>query len=500
MRLTTRHVLTGVLWLGLMPPVCAAADQPGPEATLPQPTGLQATGPQATGPQATGSQGTVPQATGPQAMWQQSMAPQATAPESIPPGQPTGPTVSSAPASANGPASAPAPTATQSQAPQEDNASWYAGTFGPGCSTPPCCEICGGGSGPPPDYYVEADLRVLGRDRPKETPTITFERKSGDPSAQPTITQLFGEMSFKVINDGISPGMQGTIGHYLGHDSNNRDEFIEFTYWGLDRWQGTATMNSNDYFLGYSQQGAPVVSTGNLYSSFPFDVGGFNRANTQTLSEQSDLNNWELNYRFGPRSVPDHLVLYPNGRWRRECRPGLYCSYFAGLRIIEMNDAADFFSQGSFEVNGVRTPDYGNYSVSTRNRLIGCQLGGELTYRHCLWNIDLHGRLGPYLNMARSESSIVTHAVGIDPIAVSDLDTQESIDRDTAALVGEFGIAATYKIRPNLIARASYDFIWLDGLVLAPEQFVFQTVSAPQMDNRGVMFVNGVTLGLEYTW
>ena len=211
MRLTTRHVLTGVLWLGLMPPVCAAADQPGPEATLPQPTGLQATGPQATGPQATGSQGTVPQATGPQAMWQQSMAPQATAPESIPPGQPTGPTVSSAPASANGPASAPAPTATQSQAPQEDNASWYAGTFGPGCSTPPCCEICGGGSGPPPDYYVEADLRVLGRDRPKETPTITFERKSGDPSAQPTITQLFGEMSFKVINDGILSG-------HAGHD------------------------------------------------------------------------------------------------------------------------------------------------------------------------------------------------------------------------------------------------------------------------------------------
>ena len=89
---------------------------------------------------------------------------------------------------------------------------------------------------------------------------------------------------------------------------------------------------------------------------------------------------------------------------------------------------------------------------------------------------------------------------GSIPSPSQDLNTQESIDRDTAAVVGEFGIAATYKIRPNLIARASYDFIWLDGLVLSPNNSCSRPCSAPQMDNRGVMFVNGVTLGLEYTW
>ena len=140
--------------------------------------------------------------------------------------------------------------------------------------------------------------------------------------------------------------MLGTIGHYLGHDSNNRDEFIEFTYWGLDRWQGTATMNSNDYFLGYSANRELPSSAANLYSSFPFTIGGFNRANTQTLSEQSDLNNFEVNYRFGPRNVPDHLVLIPTDDGGG-MRPGLYCSYLFGLRFLDINDAADFFSQAS---------------------------------------------------------------------------------------------------------------------------------------------------------
>ena len=32
-----------------------------------------------------------------------------------------------------------------------------------------CCEICGGGSGPPPCYYVESDLSVLTRSRPSQT-------------------------------------------------------------------------------------------------------------------------------------------------------------------------------------------------------------------------------------------------------------------------------------------------------------------------------------------
>ena len=98
--------------------------------------------------------------------------------------------------------------------------------------------------------------------------------------------------------------------------------------------------------------------------------------------------------------------------------PGYYFSYLFGLRVIDLNDAADFLSKAAYTSSGVRTPESGDYNVHTRNRLIGGQLGGEMTYRHCLWNVDVHGRVGPFLNIARTESSIVTtNTVGVDPLA-----------------------------------------------------------------------------------
>jgi hypothetical protein len=450
------------MWIGLMLPACAAADAPMPQAPAPQTAG--------------------PQTPGPQAMWQQSLGPQASGAEPIPAGQPAGPAVARPPAGG----------AESAGGVEDDGSSWYAGTFGPGCSPAPCCEICGGGSGPPPDYYVEGGPNVLSRGKPNVR-TITFMRVSGDPNLPLAPGEETQQLSFKSVDPGICAGMLGTIGHYLGRDANDRDEFIEFTYWGLDRWQGTASIDSTEYIF-FTSSGGEII-THSLYTAFPYPVGGFNRADEQTVSEQSSINNFELNYRFGPRNMPDQLVLHANGRWRRECRPGWYFSYLFGLRFVNINDAADLFSEGNYSP----TPSIGDYNVHTRNRLLGCQLGGELTYRHCRWNVDLHGRAGPYLNFVRSEGSIVAQS-GSDPDSSQDLNTQESKNRDTAAIVGEFGFAASYKFRPNLVARASYDFVWIGGLALAPEQFAFQTNPTPYVDNRGLLFINGVTVALEYTW
>ena len=146
------------------------------------------------------------------------------------------------------------------------------------------------------------------------------------------------------------------------------------------------------------------------------------------------------------------------------------------------------------------TLNTGNYSVHTRNRLIGGQLGAELTYRHCLWNVDVHGRVGPFLNAARTESSIVTDAP-TDPIATGD--SEHPVPRKTAMRPPSWvnsASAATYKFRPNLIARASYDFIWIGDVALAPEQFIFNINPQPYISTHGSMFVNGLSMSLEYTW
>ena len=67
-------------------------------------------------------------------------------------------------------------------------------------------------------------------------------------------------------------------------------------------------------------------------------------------------------------------------------------------------------------------------------------------------------------------------------------------------MVGEVGFSVTYKFRPNLIGRASYDFIWIGGVALAPMQYQFVTDPKPQIDSGGTLFLNGLSLGLEYTW
>ena len=55
--------------------------------------------------------------------------------------------------------------------------------------------------------------------------------------------------------------------------------------------------------------------------------------------------------------------------------------------------------------------------------MLGMQVGGECTYRECRWNTDVHGRAGAYLNFSQCNTSIVTHAVGLDPFATEDIDT-----------------------------------------------------------------------------
>ena len=50
------------------------------------------------------------------------------------------------------------------------------------------------------------------------------------------------------------------------------------------------------------------------------------------------VNNFELTARISPRNLPDRLVMYPNGKWRRECQTGWYMSYLFGLRAMSIND------------------------------------------------------------------------------------------------------------------------------------------------------------------
>ena len=64
----------------------------------------------------------------------------------------------------------------------------------------------------------------------------------------------------------------------------------------------------------------------------------------------------------------------------------------------------------------------------------------------------------------------------------------------------EFGVTAKYMITPTCWIRAAYDLMWVHGLALAPEQVQFDATPVNNLDNHGIIFYHGMTIGAEWTF
>jgi hypothetical protein len=389
---------------------------------------------------------------------------------------------------------------------------------------PAGCERCAGGSSCPPKWYIESDVRALWRGRPRGVPAAIVNQAIFPNEVNPTFANPL--IYLNSLEYGISPGLSCAIGRYLGTDMQGRDTFLEFDYWGLNSWNASQVDTGNRTSVTGVRvvTGGPqyVYSFGDLFSRFPSRTGstsvaGFSRADQFTLRYDSDINDFELNLRFSPRSRADRMVLYPNGRWRRECQPGVFFSYLTGIRYIRIGDAATLRGDATFIREQIlndgtlgpaqRASVFGNYDVTTRNDLLGIQLGGEITYRDCRWTCDVHGKVAPMLDVARSRVAITSNGGFFpdnsfaDPFANAAINKELGRNRDVCTLAGEFGFAATYRFTSRLMGRTSYDFLWIGGVALAPEQFDFSSANptVPLITN-GTAFYHGITAGLEYTW
>ncbi len=359
---------------------------------------------------------------------------------------------------ADAPDATPAPVADDSLI---DNGLWE------GASVGPCCAICGGGSGCPPDWYVEEGARIMGRTRARKGVLGFFEV----PPTQTTPEQFLPVLTTRSASPDISLAYATTIGHYFARDVFNRDNFVEFSYWGLNEWKDSAQVNG--LRLRSDNGDGTSTVTGNLFSGF-FNpttntiLRGFDNADQQSTFYSSFENNFEINGRISPRSRNDRLVLQPNGRWERECQPGMYMSYLYGLRFMQIDETFRFHSVGTTQLVDNATgnvlsseTDTGDYDIAAHNNLLGLQVGVDMTFRECRWSWGIHSKIAPCVNFADQNSEIIS----------PDLNAHLVAARHEAALIGEVGFMATYKFRPNLMGRASYDFMWITGIALRPSSF-----------------------------
>ncbi len=360
------------------------------------------------------------------------------------------------------------------------------------CALGPCCAVCGRGSCCPDDWYVEQGVRILTRSKPRfEVTSRRFDSAAGTFSTA---------MTTRTIGFDTAAGYLATVGHYLGRDAENRDHFVEFTYWGMNTWTEGRTINGSILDFGNG------VITGNLFTPFDSDngafatVGGFNRADEHSIWYQSRVNNYELNVRLRPRGRRDRMVLHSNGRWRRECQPGEYTSYLFGFRTFSIREAFTFGSRGQVDDNGAVNSVSGDYNIRTHNDLFGLQFGGDYMRRQCKWQWGFRSKAGLFVNFSDQFSTIVTDATD-DPMATTPLDISLVGQKDAVSLLFEIGVAGSYRIRPNMVLHGAYDFMWVTGLALAPEQLTFQ-IDPPdgRINKNGHIYSHGLTLDLELTW
>ena len=361
--------------------------------------------------------------------------------------------------------------------------------------TDSCDAYFGRGSACPPQWYVDQGVRLLVRGKPRMVP-MGRELK-----VVPGL-QLPGVIDSRAVNYEAQAGYTLTLGYHLGHDSENRDQYFEFTYWGMNHWNESYAVTGSRLTVGAYTFGnlfSPFEPSNNIYDSF---VPGFNRADEMSINSRSEIHNFEWNLRLIPRGRADRLVLHPDGRWEREIPQGCQWHYLIGLRYLTFDESFAFRARGRITQGGsnVAFPT-GDYLSFTTNDMAGLQAGVEMHWRKPRWDFGARVKAGPYINWAGQSTYCRTTGGGDDPFAGGfDLNFDTRANNAKTAFVGELGLFASYKLRKNFNLHASYDFYWVSGLALAPEQIRFETNPSDHIASLTTLLFQGMSLRAELLW
>lgn len=309
-----------------------------------------------------------------------------------------------------------------------------------------------------------------------------------------------------------SPGYDGSarfaLGRFLFRDLANRDHTAEMVVFGGAEWDERLGFeaqldeaNGLNLVIGGPQSGLHVPFA--LDGSTPLDLDvvqgftSFDRAQAMQVEYASRFHSWEWNYNVAQRMRKDRMEMQPTGEWVRRASPGFTWDYTAGLRYFDVEERLDWFSQGVLSVDSDGNTD-GSYLIGTSNNLFGLQLGVGLTYESDRWNVTVSTKQGFAINDARATTALsYEDPDGDTSIALNNYTTD--LHENAVSYIGTGSILARYHLRPNLSLRAGWEFMFITGLALAPNQIDFNPAAA-QLHTTGDAFYHGVSFGSELYW
>ena len=341
-------------------------------------------------------------------------------------------------------------------------------------------------------WYGSAEVLMMSRSR-------NYRRVMGyDPSVAgikiPNRTSLAGTFVTTGVPWDLVPGARLTIGEHLDRDHLDRDQSLEFTYYG-----------GLSFFVRDSYNAIPnsflvTPLAGTIVPGLP----GFTYAQTYESTISSNFNSMELNYKLNRRLGRDQLIMSPNGGWSRHAERGWLPAVLIGTRVVNVNEA---FTFASSRRNVSPSQFSGNYDIQTQNWLWGLNLGAELISRNEFYYWGLRGRVTPAVSFAANQQQAagVNHLSLPQPKPLPAPTTgvygfRQSADQVGPGFIGDLTILGGWQVTPNFALQVGYDFLWVAGIATATRQFNLDNVRPNSIDGGGQAFYNGLSMGLEGSW
>ena len=265
---------------------------------------------------------------------------------------------------------------------------------------------------------------------------------------------------------------------------------LEFTYLGLLDWSTAAVNRPAQFEVDIF---SVLSAFGNINTPFGFDET--DRSRQQSLTYSSSIDNFELNVR--------KRFTAPN------CR--LQYSWLAGIRYLYLLEDFQYFTLGGDAdavTAGLQSRGSMTYDVGARNSLTGLQVGGDAWLNLVPGvNVGADIKAGVYGNYVNQTTHIL--ATTTAPAAAATFD--ESLNNYDLAMIADANLYFMWRLGPHWTVRAGYNFMFLEGVALGPENFnaiapniltggVPGAARVSSLNEDGNVFYHGGFAGLEFVW
>ena len=253
---------------------------------------------------------------------------------------------------------------------------------------------------------------------------------------------------------------------------------LEFGYHGLGNWATSKEIRAS----GSTNDNIPSGIPNNIYSvlsnfgTAPF--GGFGE------TDAANLHRMEYSTSF------DSVELSLRRRWTGpNCR--YQGSFLMGARYFYL---LEDFAYHTSSNNGSM-----DFAASTVNSMPGLQVGGDLWVSVAPGlSVGVDGKFGVLYNATEANNVYTATSIPAPGLVTDDEDGR-------AAFMLDAKLLATWKLNANLTFRAGYQWLYLDGVALAADQFnpnpPFVSPQPPlTIYNSGDVLYQGFTATFEWMW